>query len=46
MPTPSATLYGRAYNLTAHLAVRRKMMREWADYLDRLKSEVKVLPFK
>ncbi|WP_417473287.1 tyrosine-type recombinase/integrase [Luteimonas mephitis] len=30
---------GRAYNRTAHLAERRKMMARWADYLDRLKSE-------
>lgn len=36
---------GRAYNRTAHLAERRKMMREWADYLDKLKADVKVLPF-
>lgn len=27
---------GRAYNRTAHLPERRKMMQEWADYLDRL----------
>lgn len=29
---------GRAYNRTAHLAERRKMMQAWADYLDELKS--------
>lgn len=29
---------GRAYNRTAHLPERRKMMQEWADYLDRLKA--------
>jgi integrase len=29
---------GRAYNRTAHLAERRKMMQKWADYLDKLKS--------
>lgn len=28
---------GRAYNRTAHLAERRKMMQLWADYLDSLK---------
>lgn len=28
---------GRAYNRTAHLAERRKMMQKWADYLDKLK---------
>jgi integrase len=30
---------GRAYNRTAHLAERRKMMQQWADYLDHLKAE-------
>jgi integrase len=29
---------GRAYNRTAHLAERRKMMQQWADYLDGLKA--------
>lgn len=29
---------GRAYNRTAHLAARREMMQQWADYLDRLKE--------
>ncbi|MFL6676110.1 MAG: tyrosine-type recombinase/integrase [Massilia sp.] len=29
---------GRAYNRTAHLAERRKMMQQWADYLDALKG--------
>ena len=28
---------GRAYNRTAHLPERRKMMQQWADYLDNLK---------
>jgi integrase len=37
---------GRAYNRTAHLAERRRMMTVWADYLDKLKAEVRVLPFK
>ena len=37
---------GRAYNRTAHLAERRKMMQQWADYLDGLKAGAKVLPFK
>ena len=30
---------GRAYNRTAHLAERRKMMTAWADYLDTLRGE-------
>jgi integrase len=30
---------GRAYNRTAHLAERKKMMQAWADYLDKLKTE-------
>ena len=29
---------GRAYNRTAFLPERRKMMQEWADYLDRLRA--------
>lgn len=29
---------GRAYNRTAHLLERRKMMQDWADYLDKLKA--------
>ncbi|MGD0169078.1 MAG: integrase arm-type DNA-binding domain-containing protein [Smithella sp.] len=37
---------GRAYNRTAHLAERKKMMQTWADYLDGLKVGAKVLPFK
>jgi integrase len=30
----------RAYNRTAHLPERRKMMQQWADYLDELKAAV------
>lgn len=30
---------GRAYNRTAHLAERRKMMQAWADYLDVLRAD-------
>ena len=37
---------GRAYNRTAHLVERRKMMQQWADYLDRLKAGATVIPFK
>jgi integrase len=37
---------GRAYNRTAHLAERRKMMQTWADYLDGLKAGAVVVPFK
>lgn len=29
---------GRAYNRTTHLAGRREMMQQWADYLEKLKS--------
>ena len=29
---------GRAYNRTALLPERRKMMQSWADYLDKLKA--------
>jgi integrase len=35
---------GRAYNRTAHLPERRKMMQQWADYLDNLKAGAKVIP--
>jgi integrase len=30
---------GRAYNRTAHLDERRKMMQQWADYLDKLRED-------
>lgn len=33
---------GRAYNRTAHLPERQKMMQQWADYLDALKAKVQV----
>lgn len=35
---------GRAYNRTAHLSERRKMMQAWGDYLDSLKAGAEVLP--
>lgn len=35
---------GRAYNRTAHLAERSKMMAAWADYLDSLKIGGNVIP--
>ena len=37
---------GRAYNRTAHLEERRRMMQLWADYLDGLKAGAVVIPFK
>jgi integrase len=37
---------GRAYNRTAHLPERHKMMQSWADYLDTLKNGAVVMPFK
>lgn len=37
---------GRAYNRTAHLGERKKMMQLWADYLDGLKAGAKVIPFQ
>ncbi len=37
---------GRAYNRTAHLAERRKMMQQWADYLDKLKAGAQVLSLR
>jgi len=35
---------GRAYNRTAFLSERRKMMQDWADYLDDLKAGAQVIP--
>jgi integrase len=35
---------GRAYNRTAHLPKRKKMMQDWADYLDRLKAGADIIP--
>ncbi len=37
---------GRAYNRTAHLAERRKMMQQWADYLDKLKAGAEVVTLR
>ncbi|MBM4207683.1 MAG: DUF4102 domain-containing protein [Gammaproteobacteria bacterium] len=37
---------GRAYNRTAHLQERHKMMQSWADYLDGIKAGAAILPFK
>jgi integrase len=34
---------GRAYNRTAHLPERKRMMQAWADYLDRLRSGADVV---
>ncbi len=35
---------GRAYNRTAHLPDRKKMMQDWADYLNKLKAGAEVNP--
>ncbi|MCQ8103549.1 integrase arm-type DNA-binding domain-containing protein [Methylomonas sp. SURF-2] len=37
---------GRAYNRTAHLPERRKMMQAWADYLHGLKAGAQVIPIR
>lgn len=37
---------GRAYNRTAHLPERRKMMQAWADYLDNLKAGAGIVQFR
>lgn len=37
---------GRAYNRTAHLPERKKMMQQWADYLDQLKAQAEVIPIR
>lgn len=35
-----------AYNFAEHLPARRKLMQEWADYLDKLKAGAKVIPLR
>jgi integrase len=37
---------GRAYNRTAHLPERKKMMQQWADYLDKIKASAEVIPLR
>jgi integrase len=37
---------GRAYNRTAHLPERRKMMQQWANYLDKLKAGAEVITLR
>ncbi len=37
---------GRAYNRTAHLPERKKMMQDWSDYLDKLKAGAEVIPLR
>ncbi|MEI8209910.1 MAG: integrase, partial [Methylococcales bacterium] len=37
---------GRAYNRTAHIKERHKMMQTWSDYLDSLKNGAQVIEFK
>ena len=37
---------GRAYNRTAHLPERKKMMEAWADYLDKLKQGADVVQLR
>lgn len=37
---------GRAYNRTTHLLERKKMMQLWADYLDEITKDAKIIPFQ
>jgi integrase len=37
---------GRAYNRTAHLGERRKMMQAWADWLDKQRVGAEILQFQ
>lgn len=37
---------GRAYNRTKYLEQRRRMMQQWADYLDALRSGADVVPIR
>lgn len=37
---------GRAYNRTAHLPERKRMMQAWADYLHKIKAGADVIPLR
>lgn len=37
---------GRAYNRTTYLPERKRMMQQWADYLDKLKAGAEIIPLK
>ena len=37
---------GRAYNRTAHLPERKKMMQDWSDYLDKIRTKAEVVPIR
>ncbi len=37
---------GAAYDRTTYMAQRRKMMTEWADYLDKLRAGADVIPLR
>ena len=37
---------GRAYNRTSHLKERKKMMQDWADYLEKLKAGAEVIQLR
>jgi integrase len=37
---------GRAYNRTAFIGDRRRMLQHWSDYLDGLKAGAKVIPMQ
>ena len=37
---------GRAYNRTTHLEARRKMMQQWADWLDKQKAGADVIQLR
>lgn len=37
---------GNAYNRTKFLAQRKKMMQQWSDYLDRLKTGADIIPIR
>ena len=37
---------GRAYNRTAHLPERKKMMQAWADYLEKIMDGAEVVPIR
>ncbi|MDL2285100.1 integrase, partial [Oxalobacter sp. OttesenSCG-928-P03] len=37
---------GRAYNRTSHLPERKKMMQQWADYLDKIKAGAEIIQLR
>jgi len=45
MPTEKNSVWA-AYNYAEFMPERRKMMQAWADYLDEIKSGIKMIPVR